>query len=154
MPVCFRSWVKRHLKCSFISNICMRGCRCSCPSWFIILGCLRRFCRNNNIVNYCFNRISLWTNSLNRKQQCRNRNSFFSRFSFRISLSVAINSCRLHCLSINNQIRLCTFCSDCKMNFLTYRKFIIEVVIIKFSSVSESSVFHDTDIMNVITVIT
>ena len=95
MPVCFRFWVKRHLERSFISDICMSRCRFTCPSGFIMFCRLRYFCRNNDIINYRFNGISLWTDSLKWKQKCRDRNSFFSRLSFQICLSVSVNSCSL-----------------------------------------------------------
>ena len=39
------------------------------------------------------------------------------------------------------------------MYFLSYRKFIIEIVVIQLSSESKPSVVHDTDIMNIVVIV-
>lgn len=67
-----------------------------------------------------------------------------------ISLSVDVNSCCLIFFSVYDQHSFQRICHDFHMNFLANRKFIIEVVIIKLSSESNSSVIHDADIMYII----
>ena len=136
--------------CFTISNIGFCINRYFCPCRFIILIFWRDriCCLYFYIIDRADDWIRLWSDTLNRQKQCCIFNPLFSERI--ISLSVDVNSCCLIFFSVYDQHSFQRICHDLHMNFLANRKFIIEVVIIKLSSESNSSVIHDADIMYII----